>query len=55
VKFWSEGCSTTLSSLFKKYLVAVGAVAAAIAILEVIGVIFAFCLAHTLRKDYSVV
>jgi len=53
--FYSEGCSTSLSTLFKKYLVAVGAVAAAIAILEVIGIIFAFCLAHSLRKDYRVV
>jgi len=55
INLWTAGCSTTLATLFQKYLVAVGAVAAAIAILEVIGIIFAFCLAHSLRKDYRVV
>jgi len=53
--FNSEGCVVKLTSKFKEYLIAVGAVAAAIAILEVIGIIFAFCLAHSLRKDYRVV
>jgi len=53
--FYTQGCTTALTTLLKTYLVAVGAVAAAIAILEVIGIIFAFCLAHSLRKDYRVV
>jgi len=49
------GCETKLVELLKKYLIAVGAVAAAVGILELLGVIFAFCLANCLRKDYRVV
>jgi len=53
--FWNDGCATSLSTLFLASLLAVGAVAAAIAVLEIIGIIFAFCLASSLRQDYKVV
>jgi len=53
--FWKNGCASMLSDLFRKSLIAVGAVTAAIAILEVIGIILAFCLASSLKKDYRVV
>jgi len=33
----------------------VGIAAAAVALLEIMGIVFAFCLAHSLRKDYRVV
>jgi len=53
--FYHNGCDTEIVSLLKKYLIAVGAVAAAVGILEILGIIFAFCLANCLRKDYRVV
>jgi CD63 antigen len=53
--FYQTGCETEIVDLLKHYLIAVGAVAAAVALLEIIGVIFAFCLAGCLRKDYRVV
>lgn len=53
--FHEDGCETQIVNLLKHSLIAVGAVAAAVALLEVIGIIFAFCLAGCLRKDYRVV
>jgi CD63 antigen len=50
-----KGCENEITGLLKKYMIAVGAVAAAVALLEILGIIFAFCLAHSLRKDYRVV
>jgi len=54
-RFYHDGCETKLVALLKKYLIAVGAVAAAVGLLEILGIIFAFCLANCLRKDYRVV
>jgi len=54
-KIYIDGCQTTITNTLKKYLIAVGAVAAAVGVLEIIGIIFAFCLASCLRKDYRVV
>jgi CD63 antigen len=53
--FYKDGCTTAVVELTQKYMVAVGAVAAGVAVLELIGIIFAFCLANSLRKDYRVV
>jgi len=52
---FTKGCIDAVDENVKKYMVAVGAVAAAVALLELLGVIFAFCLAGALRKDYRVV
>jgi CD63 antigen len=52
---YTTGCVQATTNFLQKYLIAVGAVAAAVALLELLGIIFAFCLAHSLRKDYRVV
>jgi CD63 antigen len=54
-RFYDQGCSEIVADILKQYLVYVGAVTAAVAFLELIGIIFAFCLANSLRKDYRVV
>lgn len=53
--FYNEGCTPKVTQLIKDSLVAIGAAAAGVAALELIGIIFAFCLANSLRKDYRVV
>jgi len=53
--FFDSGCVSKISTILRGLLVIVGAIAAAVAILELIGIIFAFSLAHSLRKDYRVV
>lgn len=52
---WTEGCYTAVSDHLKTYLIALGAVAASVALIELIGIVCAFCLASHLRKDYRVV
>lgn len=52
---YTTGCVEKTRTLMQTYLIAVGAVAAAVALLELLGIIFAFCLARSLRKDYRVV
>lgn len=54
-KFYTLGCNDKVTTLLKSTLVIVGAAAAVVAALELIGIVFAFCLAHSLRKDYRVV
>jgi CD63 antigen len=53
--FYEKGCHETLMEFLHKYLIAVGIVAAVVAVIQLIGIIFAFCLANQLRKDYRVV
>jgi len=54
-KIFDQGCVTAVTVVFKKALIILGAVAVAVAAVELLGIIFAFCLAHCLRKDYRVV
>jgi len=54
-RFYKIGCENKIVDVLKHYLIAVGAVAAAVGLLEIIGIVFAFCLANCLRKDYRVV
>jgi len=54
-RFNLKGCEPEIVRLLQRYLIAVGAVAAAVGVLEILGIIFAFCLANCLRKDYRVV
>jgi len=53
--FYEQNCYDAVVHHLKYYLVAVGAIAAAVALLELIGIVFACCLAGHLRKDYRVV
>jgi CD63 antigen len=53
--FYGEGCHQKLMDYLNTYLVAVGIAAAVVAVIQLIGIIFAFCLANQLRKDYRVV
>jgi CD63 antigen len=53
--FFEKGCNVAVTDIVKGSMIAVGAVAAGVALLEIIGIVFAFCLAHSLRKDYRVV
>jgi len=50
-----KGCYTAIKVIIDTNLVAVGVAAAAVGVLEILGIIFAFCLANALRKDYRVV
>jgi CD63 antigen len=52
---YEKGCFTAIEVILKTYLLAVAVAAAAVGVLEILGIIFAFCLAHSLRKDYRVV
>lgn len=54
-RFYDEGCYDKLKDHLKYYLIALGAVAASVAFIELIGILMAFCLASHLRKDYRVV
>lgn len=54
-EFYDAGCHQILMDYLNKYLVAVGIAAAVVAVIQLIGIIFAFCLANQLRKDYRVV
>jgi CD63 antigen len=54
-KLFEMGCNDRVTTVVTGSMIAVGAVAAAVALLEIIGIVFAFCLAHSLRKDYRVV
>jgi len=55
INIYDQGCVTVTAILLQHYLIIVGAVAAGVAALELVGIIFAFCLAHGLRKGYRVV
>lgn len=52
---YRRGCADKVSDLIFKNVVAVGGAAAAIAILQFIGIIFACCLVRALRKEYQTV
>jgi CD63 antigen len=54
-EIYTEGCSVKFSDPIFKNIVAVGGAAAAIAILQFIGIIFGCCLASALRKEYQTV
>jgi len=49
------GCNTAIETVLQNSMLAVIIVAAGVGLLELIGIVFAFCLAHSLRKDYRVV
>jgi len=52
---FTKGCTQAIEDILKTSMIAVGAIAAAVGLLEILGIIFAFCLANCLRKDYRVV
>lgn len=52
---YTKGCYDELNDHMKNYLIALGAVAAGVAFIELIGILMACCLASHLRKDYRVV
>lgn len=52
---YQDGCLDKVMEHLKYYLIALGAVAAGVALIELIGIVMAFCLASHLRKDYRVV
>lgn len=52
---FDKGCLDKLMDHLKYYLIALGAVAAGVALIELIGIVMAFCLASHLKKDYRVV
>jgi len=54
-ELFATGCTTAVKTLISNNLVAVAIAAAVVGILEIIGIVFAFCLAHSIRKDYRVV
>jgi len=51
----ASGCYSTIKALVNNSMLAIALVAAAVALLEILGIVFAFCLASALRKDYRVV
>jgi len=53
--FFDKGCDEEIKTTLKAYVILVGIVAAVVALIQLIGIIFAFCLAAALRKDYRVV
>lgn len=54
-ELWESGCTTTIKTLLDSNLFLVAIAAAVVAVLEILGIVFAFSLAHSLRKDYRVV
>jgi len=52
---FETGCTTKVKTLIEVYMVAVGIAAAVVGLLEIVGIVFAFCLGNALRKDYRVV
>jgi CD63 antigen len=52
---YQKGCVTLVVDAVKSYTIAAAGIAVVVAIIELIGVIFAFCLVHQLRRQYSVV
>jgi len=52
---FEQGCTTKVETLLEMYLLAVAIAAAVVGLLEILGVVSAFCLANAIRKDYRVV
>jgi CD63 antigen len=52
---YTKGCFEDLKEGFKYSMLIVGGIAIAVAILQVIGIILAFSLAHAIHKGYNVV
>jgi CD63 antigen len=51
----SKGCLEVLLPTFQNISLGAGIIVASIAILQILAILFAFCLANAIHKDYSVV
>jgi CD63 antigen len=54
-ELFEKGCTTAVKNVLEMYLLAVAIAAAVVGLLEIIGIIAAFCLGNAIRKDYRVV
>lgn len=54
-KIYTEGCLTKFETFVKDNVFIIGGVGIGLAFVQIIGILFAFCLARALRKEYEVV
>ncbi|XP_022323550.2 CD63 antigen-like [Crassostrea virginica] len=54
-KTYTEGCLTKFETFVKDNVFIIGGVGIGLAFVQIIGILFAFCLARALRKEYEVV
>lgn len=53
--FHDDGCLENFSEYVKKNIVKIGGVGIGLAFIQIVGIIFACCLAHAIRKEYEIV
>lgn len=54
-KIYTEGCLTKFETFVKDNVFIIGGVGIGLAFVQIVGILFAFCLARALRKEYEVV
>lgn len=54
-KIYTEGCLTKFETFVKDNIFIVGGVGIGLAFVQIVGILFAFCLARALKKEYEVV
>lgn len=54
-RIYTEGCLTKFETFVKDNVFIIGGVGIGLAFVQIVGILFAFCLARALRKEYEVV
>lgn len=50
---YSIGCAEKITATIERFIAIVGIIVACIVVLQILGSVFAFCLAHAIHKDYT--